>query len=471
MGSPATTTAATPPPRAGSLYDAYLSELFPATNSAQSLKGDDDVDVNDEEGDGLNVTKLDDDDALLPACNYFGHYPPPTTLTSHTNSNALSRNVCIITTAALPWRTGTAVNPLLRALHLIRYRRREQQNANNSAAATNVNRSNANNDSNSNNSGGGGKVALVIPWLISKDERIQLYGEQNSFSNDDGDDNEENEEDENENDNQVTNPQRPNYSSSNNNNNNNSNKSSSSSSAASTASKSSSSSSSSGMAKQEAWIRHYSATACQMPLESQLLTILFYPAFYQANFGSIFPKVDLCNYIPHELVDVAILEEPEHLNWFRMPYYHNNNDENCEENDEDDGIIDDDDDGDGGVGEDDNNAADANDDDDDDDDDRRKAEELGLITHRGGGEISKKFVQSMVHATASKAQRQRPVRNNNNLNKLGWTHRFRYVVGIVHTNYEEYARQYGIGVSLLAAPAVGAISALNIRAHCHKVLS
>ena len=479
MGSPATTTAA-PPPRAGSLYDAYLSELFPATNSAHSQKGDGGDDVNDEEGDGLNVTKLDDDDALLPACNYFGHYPPPPpmTLASHTNSNALSRNVCIITTAALPWRTGTAVNPLLRALHLIRYRGREQQNANNSAAATNINRSNANgnnndNSNNSNNNSGGGKVALVIPWLISKDERIQLYGEQNSFSNDDEDDNEENEKDENENDNQVTNPQRPNYSSSSNNNNDNSNKSSSSSSSAASSS-SSSSSSSSGMAKQEAWIRHYSATACQMPLESQLLTILFYPAFYQANFGSIFPKVDLCNYIPHELVDVAILEEPEHLNWFRMPYYHNNDDEDYrEENDEDDGIIDDDDDGDGGIGEDDDNAADANDDDDDDDDDddRRKAEELGLITHRGGGEISKKFVQSMVSATTSKARRQRPARNNNNnLNKLGWTHRFRYVVGIVHTNYEEYARQYGIGVSLLAAPAVGAISALNIRAHCHKVI-
>jgi len=54
--------------------------------------------------------------------------------------------------------------------------------------------------------------------------------------------------------------------------------------------------------------------------------------------------------------------------------------------------------------------------------------------------------------------------------KLGWTHRFRFVLGIVHTNYEEYARQYGIGVSLIAAPAIGAISALIIRAHCHQVI-
>jgi hypothetical protein len=58
-----------------------------------------------------------------------------------------------------------------------------------------------------------------------------------------------------------------------------------------------------------------------MPHEATQLQIIFYPAFYLSGFGSIFPKVDLCNYIPEHLVDVAILEEPEHLNWFRMPSY------------------------------------------------------------------------------------------------------------------------------------------------------
>jgi hypothetical protein len=37
-------------------------------------------------------------------------------------------------------------------------------------------------------------------------------------------------------------------------------------------------------------------------------------------------------------------------------------------------------------------------------------------------------------------------------------------------NYEPYARQYGIGASLIAGPAIGAMSALAIRAYCHVVI-
>ena len=48
-----------------------------------------------------------------------------------------------------------------------------------------------------------------------------------------------------------------------------------------------------------------------MKKEAEQLHLLFYPAFYLSGFGSIFPKVDLCNFIPEEFgIDVAILEEP-----------------------------------------------------------------------------------------------------------------------------------------------------------------
>ena len=60
--------------------------------------------------------------------------------------------------------------------------------------------------------------------------------------------------------------------------------------------------------------------------------------------------------------------------------------------------------------------------------------------------------------------------NSRQKKKLGWAHRFNFVVGIVHTNYEAYARQYGIGASLIAAPAIGALSALCMRAYCHQII-
>lgn len=45
----------------------------------------------------------------------------------------------------------------------------------------------------------------------------------------------------------------------------------------------------------------------------------FYPARYHKFYNSIFALGDICDLIPDESCDVCILEEPEHLNWYRAP--------------------------------------------------------------------------------------------------------------------------------------------------------
>ena len=50
----------------------------------------------------------------------------------------------------------------------------------------------------------------------------------------------------------------------------------------------------------------------------------------------------------------------------------------------------------------------------------------------------------------------------------GWTKKFHYVVGIVHTNYKEYASAHYSG--LWTAPAIAVMSSAMVRAYCHKVI-
>jgi hypothetical protein len=107
------------------------------------------------------------------------------------------------------------------------------------------------------------------------------------------------------------------------------------------------------------------------------LRILFYPARYHSGLKSIFAMGDICAVLRNQTTNedlsdaVCILEEPEHLNWYRAP-----------------------------------------------------------------GE--------------------------------GWTKVFNFVVGIVHTNYIEYASTQFHG--LWTAPAIQVMSSAMIRAYCHKVI-
>jgi len=61
------------------------------------------------------------------------------------------RRIWVVTTATLPWMTGTAMNPLMRALFLTQNRPK-------------------------------GYVTLVIPWLTKRVYREKLYGEKFAFS-------------------------------------------------------------------------------------------------------------------------------------------------------------------------------------------------------------------------------------------------------------------------------------------------
>jgi len=134
--------------------------------------------------------------------------------------------------------------------------------------------------------------------------------------------------------------------------------------------------------------------------EESNLRIRFYDGFYEESFGSIFPTVDIVSLVPDNEADVAILEEPEHLNWFRVPSSSSSSPAGNTP------------------------GASAADDDDEQDSGR-----------------------------------------------LGWAHKFRHSVGVLHTNYDAYLRQYaGMGTSVVAAPALNGLSSLVVRAYCRRVI-
>ena len=285
-----------------------------------------------------------------------------------------SRSIWIVTTAALPWMTGTAVNPFLRALYFVR--RRLYLYKNNSKDA----------QSKSKDINQAGKVTLVIPWLLDHIDAQKLYGSHITKTGQEGKE------------------------------------------------------------QQLKWIRKYAEFQCDMKEEIQHLNILFYNAAYWNAFGSIFPTVDICSLIPNDEADVAILEEPEHLNWMRVPY--SDSEFNANENDEiskNDGEV--------------QVQPSSNSD----------AVECTNGSEDGTGNQSQSGLKEGNQEIDQDTQFSQP-RSEKKLNELGWAHKFKFVVGVIHTNYSAYMKQYGIGTTIVAAPAINALSAMVVRAYCHKVI-
>lgn len=70
----------------------------------------------------------------------------------HTDISDKSKSIWIVTTASLPWMTGTGVNPLLRAAYMTKGRKQA-----------------------------GGKVTLMLPWLENRADQEKVYGKDKVF--------------------------------------------------------------------------------------------------------------------------------------------------------------------------------------------------------------------------------------------------------------------------------------------------
>ncbi|XP_042502282.1 digalactosyldiacylglycerol synthase 1, chloroplastic isoform X2 [Macadamia integrifolia] len=127
------------------------------------------------------------------------------------------RHVAIVTTASLPWMTGTAVNPLFRAAYLSKSAKQ--------------------------------KITLLVPWLCKSDQEL-VYPNNLTFSS----------------------PE-----------------------------------------EQETYIRNWLEERVGFKADFK---ISFYPGKFSKERRSIIPAGDTSQFVSSKEADIAILEEPEHLNWY-----------------------------------------------------------------------------------------------------------------------------------------------------------
>merc|ERR1711871_162087 len=74
------------------------------------------------------------------------------------------------------------------------------------------------------------------------------------------------------------------------------------------------------MGSQRNYIRQWLIENAKIPSAAEKLNIVFYSATYHDEYHSIFPMGDITSLIPDDEADVCIMEEPEHLNWYRAPF-------------------------------------------------------------------------------------------------------------------------------------------------------